>query len=319
MSDQNEYGFGSGHSASVSFGGNGSASGEASGPVKDISTEEFMTEVVEASMQMPVLVDFWAEWCGPCKQLAPVLESAVAATRGKVKLVKMDIEKYPEIANQMRIQSIPAVVAFANGRPANAFTGAKPEGEIREFIAAVAGPSDEEVAVDALLEQAQALVEQDQNAQASQIYGQILSVQPHNLQVIGALGQIYVKDDNLAAAKGLMEHLDKEQLKDADIVSLQSAIELAEQAESLGSYGELESLVASEPDNHQARMDLAVALNANGKREDAADHLLEIIRKAPQWNEEAARKQLLQFFEAWGMTDETTLSARRRLSSLLFS
>ena len=319
MSDQNEYGFGSGHSANVSFGGNGASSAPATGPVKDISTDEFMTEVVEASMQMPVLVDFWAEWCGPCKQLAPALEAAVAATRGKVKLVKMDIEKYPEIANQMRIQSIPAVVAFVNGRPADAFTGAKPEGEIREFIAKVAGPNDEDAAVEALLEQAQALVDQDQNAQASQIYGQILSVQPHNLKVIGALGQIYVKDDNLAAAKGLLEHLDNEQLKDTDIVSLQSAIELAEQAESLGSYGDLERLVASEPDNHQARMDLAVALNADGKREDAADHLLEIIKKAPQWNEEAARKQLLQFFEAWGMTDETTLSARRRLSSLLFS
>lgn len=315
-----DYGFGdSGYSASVSFGGDAANAEATAGPVKDISTEEFMTEVIEASEQQPVLVDFWAPWCGPCKQLAPELERAVAATRGKIKLVKMDIDKHPQIPGQMGIQSIPAVVAFVNGRPADMFMGAKPESEVREFIAKVAGPSDQDTQIEALLEHAANLVEQGAIGEAGSLYAQILSADPKNLKAISAVGHIYVNEQNLEAARGLLSSLEPNELESSEIASLLSAIDLAEQAESLADFGDLQKSVDMNPDDHQARMDLAVALNAAGKRDEAAEELLEIIRRKPGWNDDAARNQLLQFFEAWGLTDEVTVSARRRLSSLLFS
>ena len=319
-----DYGFGSsGHSANVSFGtpqdqstGSGPQTAEA---VKDISTEEFVPEVVQASQERPVLVDFWAPWCGPCKQLAPALEAAVAATRGKVKLVKMDIDKHPQIPGQMGIQSIPAVVAFVNGRPADMFMGAKPEGEIREFIAKVAGPSDEDSQIEMLLEQAALLEEQGALDDAAQIYGQILIADPKNLLALSALGRLYVDDQNLEGAKGLLAGLDEVELNAPEIVSLVSSIELAEQASGLDDYSELVAKVNADPNDNQSRLELAIALNAAAKREEAADELLEIIQRQPGWNDDAAKAQLLQFFEAWGLTDEVTVSARRRLSSLLFS
>ena len=324
--DNNEYGFGNGASyssnqnANVSFGDSGSPATNAAATVKDISTAEFATEVIEASMSVPVLVDFWAPWCGPCKQLAPALEKAVAATNGKVRLVKMDIDQHPEVAGQMGIQSIPAVVAFVGGKPADAFMGAKPEGEIREFIAKVAGPVDTQAdQIEMLLGQAAELAESGQIGEAGNIYGQILSMDPENLKAISSIGHLYVREDNLEGAKGLLANLEEKQLASEEIKSLLSAIELAEQAQSLGEYAELESTVNSNPDDHQTRLDLAIALNAAGRREDAADHLLEIMKRQPGWNDDAARVQLLQFFEAWGMTDEITISARRKLSSLLFS
>lgn len=322
MSD-NEYGFGNeyaqGGNTTVTLGGQQeTATGAAAAP-KDISTQEFMSEVIEASNQRPVLVDFWATWCGPCKQLAPALERAVAATNGKVKLVKMDVDKYPEVPGQMGIQSLPTVVAFVDGRPADMFMGAKTEGEIREFIGKVAGADETENQVEMLLEQAAELAEQGDVTNAGHIYAQVLNVDPQNLTAYSAIGQIYVAEKNLEAAKGIIASLNDEQLKSPEIASLQSAIELAEQAEQLGDYADLLAQVEADPGNHQQRLDLAIAMNAAGKREEAADHLLEIIQQNPDWNESAARTQLLQFFEAWGMTDEVTNSARRKLSSLLFS
>lgn len=319
-----DFGFGgSGHSANVSFGDPNAASASANPqqtePVKDISTEEFVPEVVQASQERPVLVDFWAPWCGPCKQLAPALEAAVAATRGKVKLVKMDIDKHPQIPGQMGIQSIPAVVAFVNGRPADMFMGAKPEGEIREFIAKVAGPNDEDNQIDMLLEQAAMLEEQGATGEAGHLYGQILMADPKNVKALSAVGNLYIGEGNLEGAKGLLASLDEAEMKAPEIASLISAIELAEQAEGLGDHSELMAKVEADPNDHQCRLDLAVALNAAGLREEAADALLEIIKRKPGWNEDAAKTQLLQFFEAWGLTDEITISARRRLSSLLFS
>ena len=317
-----DYGFGnSGHNANVSFGNASSQSvGQQSAePVKDISTEEFVPEVVQASQEKPVLVDFWAPWCGPCKQLAPALEAAVAATRGKIKLMKMDIDKHPQIPGQMGIQSIPAVVAFVNGRPADMFMGAKPESEIREFIAKVAGPNDEETQIEVLLEQASLLKEQGAIGEAIQLYGQILMADPRNLNALSAVGQLYLSDGNLDAARGLLAGLDESDLQAAEIVSFISAIELAEQASNLGDLAELMDKVNSDPNDHQSRLELAIGLNAAAKREEAADALLEIIQRSPGWNDDAAKTQLLQFFEAWGLTDEVSVSARRRLSSLLFS
>ena len=309
----------SGGNVNVSFGGGEAASGgAASAPVKDITTQEFMPEVIQASMERPVLVDFWAPWCGPCKQLAPELEKAVAATGGKVKLVKMDIDQHPEIPGQMGIQSIPAVVAFVDGRPADMFMGAKPESEIREFIAKVAGPSDEDAQIEAALEHAAQMAEQGAIADAVNIYGQILSMDPKNFAALAAMGHLYVQEGNFEAAQGLLSTLDEGDFANAEIASLKTAIELAEQASSVGDHQELMDALEANPKDHQTRLDLALALNASGSREAAADHLLEIIAMQPGWNEDAAKTQLLQFFEAWGLTDEITVAARRRLSSLLF-
>ncbi|MGI9351428.1 MAG: thioredoxin [Rhizobiaceae bacterium] len=319
----NEYGFGneygSGGNTTVTLGEEQSAQPSGMTPVKDISTQEFMSEVIEASAQLPVLVDFWATWCGPCKQLAPALEAAVAATRGKVKLVKMDIDKHPEVAGQMGIQSLPTVVAFVDGRPADMFMGAKTEGEIREFIAKVAGPDEQENQIELMLEKAEELAAQGAVGDAGNIYGQILTIEPQNLKALSGVGHLYVSEKNLEGARGVISNLDGEQKDTPEIASLMTAIELAEQAEQLGDYAKLQSEVDSKPDDHQRRLDLAIAMNAAGKREEAADQLLEIMRRKPGWNEDAARTQLLQFFEAWGMTDEVTVSARRKLSSLLFS
>lgn len=318
-----EYGFGSGYTqagnTTVTLGGESPAPASDTFAVRDISTQEFMTEVIEASTQKPVLVDFWATWCGPCKQLAPALERAVAATRGKVKLVKMDIDKHPEVPGQMGIQSLPTVVAFVNGRPADMFTGVKPEGEIREFIAKVAGPDEQDNQIEMLLKQAEELEKQGAVAEAGSLYGQILMVEPDNLNAISAIGHLYLQDNNIDGAREILANLDDKQRETPEIASLSSAVELAEQAEQLGDYAELLAAVEANPEEHQQRLDLAIAMNAAGKREEAADHLLEIIRRKPDWNEGAARVQLLQFFEAWGLTDEVTIAARRKLSSLLFS
>ncbi len=321
-----EYGFGAGggyttnQNTNVSFGEKSPSSTNTDHGVQDISTAEFSKEVIQQSMQVPVLVDFWAPWCGPCKQLAPALEKAVAATNGKVRLVKMDIDKHPEVAGQMGIQSIPAVVAFVGGKPADAFMGAKTEAEIRDFISKVAGPSDDNDEMETLLADAKKLAEQGDIQDAGRIYSHILTADPTNVQAIAGVGHLYLGEDNLEGARGVMANLDEEQLSSPEIVSLKSAIELAEQAEALGNTSsDLQAKVDANPQDHQLRLDLAIALNAANKREEAADQLLEIISRQPGWNDDAARKQLLQFFEAWGMTDETTISSRRKLSSLLFS
>lgn len=314
-----DFGFGGGYSANVSFGGDTDLAQPVAEPVKDISTQEFMTEVVQESSQRPVLVDFWAPWCGPCKQLAPALEAAVAATNGRVKLVKMDIDQHPEIPGQMGIQSIPAVVAFVNGRPADMMMGAKPESEIREFIAKVAGPSDEDNQIDALLDHADTLADQGAIGEAGGIFSQVLSADPGNLRANAAMGNLYLGEGNIDGARALIAQLDEAQTAAPEIVSLLSAIDLAEQAQGVGDYEALLKAVEADPSDLQSKLDLAVALNGGGKREEAADQLLEIIRQKPGWNDDAAKTQLLQFFEAWGLTDETTIAARRKLSSLLFS
>lgn len=319
-----EYGFGAGgyitsQSANVSFGDNAAPTSKLPA-VKDISTAEFSAEVIQGSMQVPVLVDFWAPWCEPCKQLAPALEAAVTATNGKIRLVKMDIDKHPEVAGQMGIQSIPAVVAFIDGKPADAFMGAKTEGEIRDFIVKIAGACDDGAQIDTMLEEAEKLFTDGAIQEAGQLYTNILSVEPENIKAIAGIGHLYLNENNLEAVHSLLANLDETQLTAAEIISLKSAINLAEQAEALGKTSDdLLSKLDADPSNPQLRLDLAIALNAANKREEAADHLLEIMKLKPGWNEDAARVQLLQFFEVWGMTDEVTISARRKLSSLLFS
>ncbi|WP_083649578.1 thioredoxin [Salaquimonas pukyongi] len=286
-------------------------------PVKDISTAEFMTEVIEGSKTSPVLVDFWAPWCGPCKQLGPALEAAVAKAGGKVRLVKMNIDEHPEVAGQMGIQSIPAVVAFVSGQPKDAFMGVRTEQEIAKFIEKLAGPSGPSKLEEAL-ETASGLAEQGQTEEAAGIYGAILQQQPDNADALAGYGNLLVKDGKIDEAKSVLQMAGSVSGHQG-LEALGAAIELAEQADSIGDFGELEARLAADPGDHQARFDLAIALNGAGKREEAAGHLLEIISRDREWQDDGARSQLLKFFESWGPADPATLAARRKLSSLLFS
>lgn len=306
----------------ISFGNVGSAPSPsapmAAGPVKDISTAEFGPEVIEASKTQTVLVDFWAPWCGPCKQLAPILERVVAESQGAVKLVKMNIDEHPEIPGQMGVQSIPAVVAFKDGRPAEAFMGVKPESEIRAFVQKVSGatgPSEMEMA----LEQATKLREESMPMEAAQIYTAILQRFPDNLDSIIGLGSIYLEGGDMEKAEEMLAMVPEESRDAASAKSLAAAIELAGQAGDLGELAELEAAVNANPKDNQARFDLAIALSGAQRREEASDHLLAIIKTNRKWNDDGAKAQLLQFFEAWGLMDPATVEARKKLSSVLFS
>jgi putative thioredoxin len=286
--------------------------------IKETTTQNFRADVLEASRSVPVLVDFWAPWCGPCRQLTPVLEKAVKNARGKVRLVKMNIDDHPQIAGQLGIQSIPAVIAFKNGQPLDGFMGALPESQVTAFIERIAGPTGPSDSDRALEAAAAALAAKD-FAGAAGLYTQVLQEAPDNLAALGGLVRCYVGLDELPQARGLLSGLTPEQLKDPAISAAFTALELAEQAESLGNPTELQRRIEANPADHQARLDLAVVLNGRGDRAGAVDQLIEIVRRDRAWNEEAARKQLVQFFEAWGAKDPAAITGRQRLSSILFS
>jgi putative thioredoxin len=290
----------------------------AEGLVKDVTTQTFMKDVIEESKRQPVLVDFWAEWCGPCKQLTPILEKAVNGAKGKVKLAKMDIDKHPAIPGQMGIQSIPAVIAFVNGQPADGFLGALPESQVADFIARITKDKLGGEAQDFLKSAEEALAASNPD-EAIALYGEVLREEPGSVPALAGLARAYVETGALDQAKETLALVPEAKRNDAAVAAARSALEVAEQAQSVGPVGELEQKVAANPLDHQARFDLAVALNAAGKRQEAADHLLEIVKRDRKWNEDGARKQLVQFFEAWGPADEASVSGRRKLSSILFS
>jgi len=299
----------------------GGAAPQAPDLIKDTTTQAFGKDVIEESKRQPVLIDFWAPWCGPCKQLTPILEKAVRAAKGKVKLVKMNIDEHPAIPGQMGIQSIPAVVAFVDGRPADYFMGAVPETQVNAFIEKVTKgvPGEGEPDIAEILKEAEAVLAEGDPAAAAQIYAEVLAVDSTNIPALAGLAKCYVTSGAIEQAKQTIAMVPESKRNDAAISAVQAAIDLAEQAQSLGPVGELEQKVAADPLDHQARFDLATAMNAAGKRQEATDQLLEIVKRDRKWNDDGARKQLVQFFEAWGPTDEATVAGRRKLSSILFS
>jgi putative thioredoxin len=285
------------------------------GFIKNTTTAEFVKDVVEASRDVPVLVDFWAPWCGPCKQLAPVLEKAVRAAKGQVRLVKLTIDEHPEIPGQMGVQSIPAVFAFVNGQPVDGFMGALPESKIEAFIARLIGADDQGMAEIEAAEEA--LAAGDING-AGQLFGQVLQESPDNVQAIAGLAKCYAKAGDLARAEQTLELVPPEKAKDPAVASAKAELELAQKSEDTGDLDALREKAAAEPDDLQTRFDLSLALNARGDHMGAAEELLAIFQRDREWNDDAARKQLLQFFEAWGPKDPATAKGRQKLSSMLF-
>ena len=299
--------------------GNGSA-GAAAAAVKDVSTADFMAEVVDASFETPVIVDFWAPWCGPCKQLGPILERVVRGANGAVRMVKLNIDDNPEIAQQMRIQSIPAVYAFKDGRPVDGFVGAVPESQIKAFVDRLGGGRGGPSPIDEALAMAKEAVQAGDLAGAGGIYAQILQHEPEHPEAIGGLAKALIARGDLDKARQALDQAPKEIANHADITAARSALDLAEQArKTMGSAGKLRARIEQNPDDHDARLELATALFGSGDRETAIDELLTLFKRDREWNEQAARKQLVKFFEAMGPTDPLTVASRRRLSSMMFS
>ncbi len=287
-------------------------------PIKDTTTQAFMKDVIEESKRQPVLVDFWAPWCGPCKQLTPVLEKAVRAAKGKVKLAKMNIDEHPAIPGQLGLQSIPAVIAFSHGQPVDGFMGALPESQVVEFLERLTKGKIAPVDQDVLKAADAALVEGDAAAAAKR-YAQLLQQDPQNVHALAGLARCYVETGALEQAKQTLGMVPEAKRNEAPVAAARAALDVAEQAKSLGPLAELEEKVLANPLDHQARFDLAIALNAKGKREEAAQQLLEIVKRDRKWNDDGARKQLVQFFEAWGFADPAAVEGRKKLSSILFA
>jgi len=290
----------------------------ADGLIKDTTTQTFVKDVIEESKRQPVLIDFWAPWCGPCKQLTPILEKAVRAAKGKVKLVKMNIDEHPAIPGQMGIQSIPAVIAFVNGQPADGFMGALPENQVMAFLERLTKDRIGGEAKDLLQAADTALAEGD-FAGAADLYAQLLDEDNTNVPALAGLARCYVETGAIDQAKQTLALVPDSKANDAAVLAAKAALDLAEQAKSLGPIAELEQKVAVNPADHQARFDLAVALNGKGRRLEALDNLISIVKRDRKWNDDGARKQLVQFFDAWGPTDEATIEGRKRLSSILFA
>jgi putative thioredoxin len=268
---------------------------------------------------VPVIVDFWAPWCGPCKQLTPILEKVVRAAGGKVKMVKINIDENAAIAGQLRVQSIPTVYAFRDGRPLDGFMGAQPESAVKAFVDRLLGADEAPDDLGAALEAAEKALEANDLQGAAEIFAAVLQEDPQNVAALAGLARCYLKSGDTVRAEQTIGLVPPDKRDAAPVASVRAALELARSAAKAGDIGKLEIKVQASPGDHQARIDYALALAATGKKSEALDQLLEVFRRDRKWNEEAARKQLVQLFEAWGPKDPATLEGRRRLSSLMFS
>ena len=292
--------------------------GETNAPadlIKEGSDAAFAKDVIEASREQPVIVDFWAPWCGPCRQLTPVIERAVNDAKGAVRLVKINIDENPQIAGQLRVQSIPAVFAFKNGQPVDGFMGALPESQIKAFIGRLigaTGPSE----VDALLAEAAEALTLGDNGGAAQAFAEALQLDPENVKAIAGLARCYLNSGDTERAQEVADMAPAD-ATDAELSGVRAALALS--AEGSAETAGLERQLAADPGNHEARLEYAKALAGQGNFQGAVDQLMLILEKELDWNEGAARKQLLTVFEAAGPTSDVTKTGRRRLSSLLFS
>ncbi|HEX4158387.1 MAG TPA: thioredoxin [Rhizomicrobium sp.] len=287
--------------------------------VKDGSIESFAADVLEASRQVPVIVDFWAPWCGPCKQLGPLIEKVVSETKGAVRLVKINIDENPEIARQLRIQSIPTVYAFRDGQPVDGFMGAVPESQLRAFVQQLTGgAAGQDQTEDILAAADEAFAAGDVTA-AAQAYGHVLQEEPGHPRAVAGLARCYLKSGDIDRARKTLGLVRPDGAADEAIRTVDAELKLREQAAKAGDSAPLLARLQTDPNDHQARYDLVLALDAKGDRQGAIRELLELVRRDRKWNDEAARKHLVTLFEAMGPTDPRTVDARRQLSAILFS
>ncbi|WP_084396352.1 thioredoxin [Henriciella aquimarina] len=295
------------------------AAGAAGNNIKDGTDQTFMTDVVEASKETPVLVDFWAPWCGPCKSLGPVLEKVVNDQQGKVKLVKVNIDENPGIAGQLGVRSIPAVFAFDKGQPVDAFQGALPEGQLREFVSKIMGGTDQGQQIKQAVERAGELLKAGDHAQAAQIYGAVVEADPENIDAIAGLARCYLGNGDVERASQILDMAGPDKQSDPAIKGVRTAIDLMADAPKDDELDALIDKVTADRGNHALRFELAEALMARGKNKEAADHLLKILADDLEWEEGKAKAKLLELFEAAGPKDPATIEGRRRLSSLMFA
>jgi putative thioredoxin len=287
--------------------------------IKDGTTASFRADVIEASLTALVLVDFWAPWCGPCKQLGPALEKIVREFKGAARLVKINVDTNQQLAAQLRVQSVPMVYAFKDGRPVDAFTGALPESELRAFVQALVGPVGPNL--DEIIAQARTLLtegEGDPHAAAA-LFQEVLQAEPEHPAALAGLLRCLIAMGETEQAAEMLAELPPELARHAELAAVATALDLARTAGDVGEAAALRKAVAANPDDHQARFDLALALYADNDPQAAIDELLELFRRDRAWNEDAARKQLVKLFEALGSGHPAASSGRRRLSSLLFS